>query len=188
VSAQSAAVDRHRQAVYDLEDVAFGGTIHDEPMPFAEAADLVRSFCAEGWWVARGLPVPDVLPTRVDSSRSYARCDGGDPSIHLSPAGCTVATIAHELAHVVARRTGADDEPDHGPAFRRWDVALAEALMGPAGADRLAAAFATAGLVPGPEGDTAALPRSTTGGYWTTWRSARALAAAAPSGRGPIAL
>ena len=138
----------------------------------------------------RGLPprsVPEVAPTRVDSSRSYARCDG-EPSIHLSPDGCTVATVAHELAHVAARRTGAVDEPDHGPAFRRAEVALAGALMGAAAADRLAAAFAAVGLDLGPDGGGMTLPPSSGGGYWTTWRSARALSGAAPTARGPIAL
>ena len=183
----SAAVDRDRQALYDLEDAAFGGTTYDEPMPFADAADLARAFCAAGWWAALGLPVPDVVPTRIDSSRSYARCEG-DPSIHLSPAGCTVATLAHELAHVVALLTGAHDEPDHGPAFRRADIALAGALMGTAAAERLAVAFAGAGLALGKSGDLPSLPPSPPSGFWTTWRSARALAGATLSGSGPIAL
>ena len=183
----SAVVDRHRQAVYDVEDVAFGGTSYDEPMAFADAADLVDAFCAAGWWAALGLPIPEVVATRIDSNRSYARCDG-DPSIHLSPAGCTVATIAHELAHVLARRTGAVDEPDHGPAFRRSDVAVAGALMGSTVADRLSAAFAAVGLDLGPDGSAMTLAPTSGGGFWSTWRSARALAVAAPYERGPIAL
>jgi hypothetical protein len=183
----SAAVDRHRQAVYDVEDAAFGGTTYDEPMPFADAADLATAFCAGGWWTATGLPVPHVVPTRIDSSQSYARCDG-DPSIHLSPAGCTVATIAHELAHVAARRSGAVDEPDHGPAFRHCEISLVGALMGAAAADRLAAAFTAGGLDLDPDGGAMTLPPSSGGGYWITWRSARALTGAAPTARGPIAL
>ena len=181
------AIDRHRQAVYDLEDVAFGGTIFDEPMAFAEAADLVRSFCADRWWIETGLPVPDVAPTRRDSGQSFARC-GDDPSIHLSPVGCTVATIAHELAHVVARRTGPGDEPDHGAAFRRADVVLAGALMGTAAAERLAATFTGAGLDLGPALAAASPPRADSGGFWRAWRSARALAAATPATSAPIAL
>jgi hypothetical protein len=183
----SAVVDRHRQAVYDVEDAAFGGTTYDEPMPFADAADLATAFCAAGWWAATGLPVPDLVATRIDSSRSYARCDD-DPSIHLSPAGCTVATIAHELAHVLARRMAATDEPDHGPAFRRAEVALAGALMGSAPADRLATAFAGAGLDLAPDGGTVTLPPTSGGGFWPMWRSARALAGAAGPVSGPIAL
>jgi hypothetical protein len=183
----SAAVDRDRQAVYDAEDVAFGGTTYDEPMPFADAADLTTAFCAGLWWAALGLPVPEVAATRIDSSRSYTRCEG-DPSIHLSPAGCTVATVAHELAHVAARRTGADDEPDHGPAFRRADVAIAGALMGAVAADRLAAAFAAAGLHLGAELALGAVPPLPGAGFWATWRSMRTLAGAQPAAGGPIAL
>ena len=179
-------VDRHRQSVYDAEDVAFGGTSFDEPVPFADAADLVGAFCVAGWWTSLGLPIPKVLPTRIDSSRSYAACDG-DPVVHLAPAGCTAATIAHELAHVLAHRLGGREEPAHGPAFRRADIALAGALMGPVAAGRLSAAFAGAGLDLGRELDLGPAPTAKAD-FWTTWRSARTLAAATPAERGPIAL
>jgi hypothetical protein len=183
--------DRHRQAVYDVEDVAFGGTVHDEPMPFADADELTRAFCTAAWWAALQLPVPEVVATRVDSTRSYARCEG-DPRIHLSPAGCTVATIAHELAHVLVEclATGAagGDEPHHGPAFRRADVAVAAALMGSSAADRLAGAFADAGLDLGPEPVGAGAAPGSPAGFWAAWRSDRALAAAEPADRGPFAL
>lgn len=187
MSTSRTASDRHRQAVYDVEDAAFGGTTYDDPMPFDDAADLVRAFYVEGWWAALGLPVPDVLATRVDSNRSYARLHG-PTSIHLSPNGCTVATIAHELAHVLVHGMADGDEPHHGPAFRRADVAVVAALMGTAAADRLAAAFAAAGLELGPDLRSAgAVPRPAAG-FWTTWRSARALAAAEPARGGSIAL
>ena len=182
----SATVDRHRQAVYDAEDVAFGGTAYDEPLPFADAAELVGAFCATGRWAALGLPVPAVAPTRADSSRSYAECDG-DAVLHLAPAGCTVATIAHELAHLLAHRLGRSDDPAHGLAFRRADVDLAGALMGTVAAERLAAAFAGAGLDLGPELDVGPTPCARLG-FWANWWSARTLAAATTAGRGPIAL
>jgi hypothetical protein len=183
----AAIADRHRQAVYDAEDVAFGGTVHDEPMPFDDAADLTRAFCTARWWVAMELPAPEVVATRADSAHSYARCEG-DPTIHLSPAGCTVATIAHELAHVLAHRRTGQVEPDHGPAFRRADVAVAGVLLGATAAARLAAAFAAAGLELGVEPVGAGTASAPPAGFWATWRSARALAAAEPAARGPIAL
>jgi hypothetical protein len=182
----STTVDRHRQAVYDAEDVAFGGTTYDEPLPFVDAADLLTTFCAAAWWQALGLSIPAVVPTRVDSSRSYAECDG-DPVVHLAPAGCTAATAGHELAHIVAHCLGGTDEPAHGPAFRRADIALAGALMGTVAAERLAAAFADAGLGLGRATDLGP-PPSERLGFWTTWRSARTLAASTPAPRGPIAL
>lgn len=180
----SAPVDRHRQAVYDAEEVAFGGTIYEEPMALAEAADLVRSFCEDDRWTELGLPVPEVRPTRRDSNHSYARCGDDGVSIHLSPTGCTAATIAHELAHVLVRGSGRTGEADHGPSFRRADVDLVAALLGTAVADRLAAAFAAAGL---DLATSSGVDRSS-GGFWASWRSARTLADAGPAGRGPIAL
>lgn len=186
----AAPVDRDRQAVYDAEDVAFGGTAFDDPMPFADAADLARAFCAAEWWSGLALPIPEVVPTRRDSAISYARCSddpSARPSIHLSPCGCTVATVAHELAHVLVHTlVPSGEEPHHGPAFRRADADLVAALLGPAAADRLAGAFSAAGLALGPA--LVAAPPSAAGGFWTGWRAASVLAAAAPAPRGPIAL
>jgi hypothetical protein len=187
VSRTTSIADRDRQAVYDAEDVAFGGTAYDEPMPFADAADLATAFCAAGWWTALELPVPAVVATRTDSDQSYTRLSA-QPSVHLSPAGCTVATIAHELAHVVAHRSAGGGEPHHGPAFRRADVTVVGELLGAAAADRLAAAFAAAGLDLGPDPVAAGTAPAAPAGFWATWRSARALAAAEPAARGPIAL
>jgi hypothetical protein len=183
----SAVRDRDRQAVYDAEDAAFGGTTWDEAMPFDAAADLAGAFCASRWWAAFDLPAPAVVATRADSHTSYARWEG-EPTIHLSPAGCTVATLAHELAHLVAQRAAGDGEPAHGPAFRRADVTLAAALMGGAAAARLASAFLGAGLDLGPE-EPGTLPTPPhPDGFWPGWRAARTLAAAEPAARGPIAL
>lgn len=181
------AVDRERQAAYDAEDVAFGGTSYDEPMPFGDAANLLRAFCSAGWWAASGLPVPVVAATRVDSNTSYTRL-GDEPTVHLSPDGCTVATVAHELAHLLVHRAADIDEPHHGPAFRRADVTLAGALMGAAAADRLAAAFDAAGLALGPGPAIDGLEPASTAGFWTSWRSARTLAGAEPASGPPIAL
>lgn len=188
----AAPLDRHRQAVYDAEDVAFGGTVYDDTMPFADAADLIDAFCAGDWWESLALPVPVVVPTRRDSNRSYARGRNGGsarPSIHLAPGGCTVATVAHELAHVLVHVLGPPGEPHHGPAFRSADVSLVAELVGPAAADRLDSAFTAAGLPLGPrlvvESPSASLPN---GGFWPGWRAARILAEAAPAPRRPIAL
>jgi hypothetical protein len=180
-------IDRDRQAVYDLEDVAFAGTVYAQPVPFDDAARLLGDFCTGSWWADRGLPHPTVLPTRSDSMRSYASTSVTEASVHLSPDGCAVTVIAHELAHVLAARLAGDTEAMHGPTFRRADVVLVGALMGAAAADRLAELFVAAGLVPGPE--LHAIPPPPMLGFWASWRAARIRAAAIrPSTRGPIAL
>jgi hypothetical protein len=183
----TAAPDRDRQRVYDLEDVAFAGTVYDQVVPFDDAATLLADFCAQGFWAALRLPVPDVRSTRSDSSRSYARSLAGRPSVHLAPGGCTVVVVAHELAHLAANALGTDRrEPAHGAAFRRADVDLVGALMGADAAARLEVLFRGAGLPPGPV--LAPIPAAPRLGFWATWRSARFLAACRPIPTEPIVL
>src|SRR5690606_29463167 len=82
-----------------------------------------------------------------------------------------VATVAHELAHVLVHTlVPSGEEPHHGPAFRRADADLVAALLGPAAADRLAGAFSAAGLALGPA--LVAAPPSAAGGFWTRWPAA----------------
>ena len=181
------APDRDRRRVYDVEDLAFADTVYDQVVPFADAADLLADFCAQGFWRALDLPVPDVRPTRSDAGTSYARPGIDGPSVHLSPGGCTVAVVAHELAHVAATALVPDGaEPGHGPRFRRADVALVGALMGVDAAVRLEEHFVGAGLPLGP--DLEAIPPPPRLGFWATWRSARFLAACRPIPAEPIAL
>jgi hypothetical protein len=168
-------VDRDRQAVYDLEDAALGGTTFDDLLPFAEAAALVGAFCVDDAWQSLGVPAPAVHRTRRDSYTSYARCDADGASIHLAPGGCTVAVVAHELAHVVVAHSAGEacsPEPDHGSAFRRADVRLAGALMGATAAERLATAFRGAGLALGPADPLAPQPGPV--GFALRWRTERA--------------
>lgn len=172
--------DLDRQAVYDVEDAAFAGTIFAEPVAFEEAAGVLGDFCVQGWWAARALPVPTVHPTRSDSRTSYVAAGSTGPSVHLSPDGCAVSVIAHELAHVLAGQASpaSEPEPGHGPGFRRAEVVLAGTLMGLPAGERLAQAFAAAGLPLGPVlTGIAAPPRL---GYWATWRAERLRGAARP--------
>jgi len=188
MTATSPPRDRDRQAVYDVEEAAFAGTVFAEPVPFHDAAALLDDFCARSWWAARLLARPTALPTRRDSLRSYAASGPAGPSVHLSPEGCSVAVVAHELAHLLVDDLGAavDAEPAHGPAFRRAVVVLAGALMGAAARDRLAGGFLTAGLALGPE--PAGIPPATGRGHWAAWRAARIRDAARRPAGGAIAL
>jgi hypothetical protein len=178
----SAAVrDADRQAVYDVEDAAFAGTIYADPVGFEEAAALVVDFCAQGWWSDHRLPVPGVRSTRSDSRTSYVASGEGGPTVHLSPDGCAVSVVAHELAHVL----GAVGD-GHGPVFRWADVVLAGALMGAVAGERLAAGFAAAGLPLGR--DVIAVPAPPRFGFWAAWRAERLRGVAARVASAPIAL
>jgi hypothetical protein len=178
--------DVDRQAVYDVEDAAFTGTLFALPVPFDDAAALLADFCGQGWWADRALPRPTVLPTRRDSLTSYAWSGPAGPSVHLSPDGCAVSVVAHELAHVLATHLAGDGEPPHGPMFRRAEVVLAGAVMGIEAADRLALLFAGAGLPLGPAPPD--VPEPPALGFWAAWRAARIRAAATVSTVEPIAL
>lgn len=163
--------DVDRQAVYDVEDAAFAGTIYAEPVGFDEAATLVADFCAQGWWSDHRLPVPGVRRTRVDSRTSYVAARDGGPTVHLSPDGCAVSVVAHELAHLLVASSSATPEAGHGPRFRWGDVVLTGALMGAVAGERLAGAFAAAGLPVHP--GRLAIPAPARFGFWAAWRAER---------------
>jgi hypothetical protein len=178
--------DVDRQAVYDVEDAAFAGTIYAEPVGFDEAAALVVDFCSHSWWATLGLPVPGVRRTRVDARTSYVAHRDGGPVVHLSPDGCAVSVVAHELAHVLGEHGAGGAGSGHGPGFRWAAVALAGALMGAVAGERLAAGFAAAGLPLGRPG--LALPAPPRFGFWAAWRAERLRGAAVRGPGVPIVL
>lgn len=133
------AVDRDRQAVYDAEDAAFGGTTMDEVMAWDDVESLVAAVVEDPWWKGLDVPAPVLVRTRTDSSTS--RADGR--SVRIAPAGQTGATVAHELAHHLLAHLNwapAATETPHGPRFRATAQRVAIVVGGPVAGEQLSAA------------------------------------------------
>ena len=146
------AADAQRSAVYAAELAAFDGTDLERVVGVDALTAAVRSLVEGPWWP--GGPV-DVVAARRDARSSVTRCavePGATPEIRLAAPQATLATAAHELAHVVAGVAAG-----HDAAFRRAHLDVVAALTG---ADRaagrgdlhvrqLADAYAAAGLAVG---------------------------------------
>lgn len=117
--------DRHRQQVYDAEGFALGGTIFDELEPWPRLVALAGEVAGHQWWSGLGAPRPTLVPARSDSYRSSS--DGS--TIRLAPAGHTVITLCHELAHHLVFHLGLDDA-GHGPWFRSAELRVVELVCG----------------------------------------------------------
>jgi hypothetical protein len=136
--------------VYAAETVAFGGTDFDVAIPVGDAIALGRSVVTTSWWP--GPPV-EIVAARSGAWSSSARCRSVDGvrrhQIRIAAPQSSSATVAHELAHVLAGPDAA-----HGASFRRAyldTVAVVSNLDSMSRrrtvhVDQLAAAFAAAGL------------------------------------------
>lgn len=133
--------DRHRQRVYDAEGFALGGTLFDEPQPWPRLVALCDSVVNHPWWTDLAAPHPRLVPARRDSRRSSS--DG--TTIRLAPAGCTIATLCHELSHHLVFHLGLDD-PGHGPWFRAAELRVVELTCGTEARSFLAEAWRHAAL------------------------------------------
>jgi hypothetical protein len=102
--------DGDRSAVAAAEAAAFDGTDLETVRPFAVVAEAIHAVTATAWWP--GGPVR-VIAARSDARSSSARSVVGVPSvIRLAADQLTIATAAHELAHVLA-----GPAVGHGPVF-----------------------------------------------------------------------
>ncbi len=164
--------DASRAAVYSAEHLVFAETLFSEPIGPAGVLDLARLVAGCDWWRRNGVPFT-VVPTRRESQHSSANtkpAGRGSAQIRLSVHQEDAATLAHELAHLLASRHGADAA--HGPRFVAAELDVVAVVCGTIVADRLGGAFADAGLVaaerawPAPEvhGER---------GLYGRWRAAR---------------
>lgn len=119
------ARDQHRQRVYDAEGFALGGTMFDDPQPWARLVALGEAVAHHPWWTGLGASRPTMVRARRDSHRSSAN----GASIRLAPSGQTIAILCHELAHHLVFHFGLDD-PGHGPWFRATELRVVELVCG----------------------------------------------------------
>jgi hypothetical protein len=124
--------DRDRSAVYAAELAAFDGTDLERVLPMGAALDAARALIGTQWWP--GGPV-EVRTARSDARSSSARERTDSVVVSIAAPQATLATVAHELAHVLAG-------PGHGhdAVFRRalLDVVAAITNLGssaPRGSD-----------------------------------------------------
>ncbi|MEM9042899.1 MAG: hypothetical protein AAGD33_23695 [Actinomycetota bacterium] len=152
--------DTDRAAVSEAEIAAFDGTDLERVRPFDELCAVADHVVAGEWWRSCADVVADrssrrigsvsVVSSRADARSSMAvEAPGSAPQIRLAPPQATLATLAHELAHVLA---GVSEQ--HGPVFRRALLDTVEAVTnttyvnrrGRLHVEQLADAFWAAGL------------------------------------------
>ncbi|MGA9278284.1 hypothetical protein [Ilumatobacter sp.] len=146
--------DRDRAQVYAAELAAFDGTDLEQIVGFDAVAEAVGGVVADPWWP--GL-TPTVRSMRSDAMSSGTRCSVSGPDraaveIAIAAPQATIATGAHELAHVLA---GVGH--GHDATFRRAHldvVGVITNLERPTGRgtlhiDQLQKAYEAVGLAPG---------------------------------------
>lgn len=139
--------DAKRSAVYAVEHAVFAETLFSEPLGAAGVLDLVDLLAHTDWWQRNGT-VFTVRPARRESQHSSAgitATGGRVAQIRLSIHQEDAATLAHELAHLLAARHGASTA--HGPVFVAAEIDVVTVLCGTIAAGRLAERFAEAGLL-----------------------------------------
>lgn len=142
MTSHAAAADDGRAAVYAAELAAFDGTRYESVVPYEQLVELTERVTAASWW-PHG-PV-EVRPARSGARSSSANQRVGQrPVVRLAAPQLTLATLAHELAHVLAG-VGCG----HGPVYRRAHADLVGHLFGADEATWLLDAYAAMGLTPG---------------------------------------
>jgi hypothetical protein len=144
------SADFDREAVYAAERAAFDGTDLEAVRPLNDVRSLAARVVDGTWWP--GPPVA-VRAARSDAMSSSARSgrenSGAVVVIRIAPPQCTVATVAHELAHALA-----GVEAGHDATYRRAALDAVEVITnldttdrrGPLHAQQLSAAYESAGL------------------------------------------
>jgi len=128
--------DTDRQRVYDAETAAFEGTTFEEPIQFdalLSLAQLVRT--SELWFVEAGGRSAVVEKGRT--TRRHSLADIAQGRVVLAAAQFTIATLAHELAHIAAGPT----VPGHGSRFRALYIGILRSMGANDAAERLAHQF-----------------------------------------------
>lgn len=136
--------DRGREAVYAAEEVAFGGTTFGARVPMSQLERRVRMIVEGDWWREAGGPAVDVFTARASACSSSARFDGSRAIVRVAAGQVDEATVAHELAHVLAGVHHGHDE-----LFRAAHLDVVALLASAAVASRLGEAYAAFGLVVG---------------------------------------
>lgn len=162
--------DTKRSAVYAVEHAVFAETLFSEPLGAAGVLDLSGLVSATAWWGRNGVPFT-VGPTRREAQHSWAGHAAGRParikfSVHQEDA----ATLAHELAHLLAARHGSATA--HGPIFVAAEIDTVTLICGTIAAGRLARGFSEAGLSGAVRPWEPPAPLSDRGLYGR-WRAAR---------------
>ncbi|MCU0259381.1 MAG: hypothetical protein MUE78_00030 [Ilumatobacteraceae bacterium] len=138
--------------MYAAERAAFEGTSLETVVDLASLRRSADQLTASPWW-PRG-PIP-VRAARSDAGSSSARVGPAGVEVRLAAPQQTVATLAHELAHVLA-----GVEHGHDAVFRRAHVDVVGALVGDEPAQWLAEAYEAFGLVVGARSWTQPPPRA----------------------------
>lgn len=149
--------DIGREAVYAAEIAAFEGTSFETVTDFDELVAVGAAVTSASWWPHGPTPI---LRARADADSSSARRRaGGETIVRLAAPQMTVATVLHELAHVLAG-VGAG----HGPEFRRAHVDVVGHALGDDAVGWLLDAYASFGLEPGERAWPAPSVRRVAGG------------------------
>ena len=126
--------DIDRQRCYDAEIAAFAATAWEEPLPFDELHNLAQLILtSELWFIEAGGRPVELLRGRRNQRHSTANALLG--VVKLSVGGCTLVTLAHELAHVAAGPTAVG----HGSRWRAIYLVMLRIMNAPDTADRLQA-------------------------------------------------
>jgi hypothetical protein len=132
--------DRGREAVYAAEAAAFGGTTLEEPRRFAELRERANALIAGDWWRRAGGGPADVVAARPSARSSSAR-NAARTVVRLPVGQLDEATLAHELAHVLA-----GVEHGHDERFRAAHVDVVAVLAGSRHAGALTGSYREFGL------------------------------------------
>lgn len=134
--------DLGREAVYAAEIAAFDGTSHETVTDFDALVAVGTAVTSASWWPHGPVAVERA---RSDAASSSARRrTSGATVIRLAAPQMTVATVLHELAHVLA---GID--AGHGARFRRAHVDVVGYVLGDEAVGWLLDAYRAFGLEPG---------------------------------------
>jgi hypothetical protein len=136
--------DRGREAVYAAEEAAFGGNDLANPRPLADLQARATTIVDGDWWRLAGGPPVDVVAARSDARSSSTHDGDGGAVIRLARGQLDMATVAHELAHVL---TGV--EHGHNERFRAAHVDVVAVLAGSGAAAALAGSYRAFGLTVG---------------------------------------
>ena len=141
--------DAERSALYAAELAAFDGTDLEVVRQFHQVRARIDAVVAGSWWPGGAV---DVRAARSDAHSSSTRCTasgGGLGVIRLARSQTTIATAAHELAHVLAGPANG-----HGALYRRAYLDVVRVMTNIDSTDRrldlhvnqLTDAFSAAGL------------------------------------------
>jgi hypothetical protein len=136
-------MDRGRAAIAAAEEIAFGGTALETPIPRRDVERSMAEVVDGPWWRSCAVAVTVVTPRR-DARSSSARAGDDGIEIRITDEQLTGVTVAHELAHALAG-------PAHGhdDTYRAGYIDIVAVLVGADAAARLAGAFVEVGIAAG---------------------------------------